>query len=277
MTRRDFTLRTEDSVALTASLWEAKNPKGVLLWLHGYAEHRLRYEHLGAWTAERGLSLVSIDFRGHGDSGGRRGYIKKFQDYFYDVDALLEYCRNELGEPEPVLGAHSNGALIAIRYHQEHPEIKFKTAVFSSPYLGLKMKVPAWKNALGKALGALYPRLSLSNDIPPEFIVKDPEALKIYKADRRQLPNVTAGYHRGAVLNQKLAQEGAPSFTLPLLLMLSKEDPFTDPDPMRSFYEHIGSGAKRLVEYENKHHEILQEPGREELYETIYDWIRGRL
>jgi len=277
MERNDFHLQTEDGVRLACSVWKAAAPRGLLIWLHGYAEHRLRYEHFGEWLSDRNLSFAALDFRGHGASEGPRGYVKTFEDYFLDVDALLKYCREELGVPAPALGAHSNGGLVALRYILEHPEIPFPSLVLTSPHLGLAFKPAAWKLALGHILKKVYPRFTLPNGVNPDHTAKDKTQARLYATDPLIHRVATAGFFFSSLENLKTAVKRAGEIKLPLLHMISPLDQMANPITSRAFFESVGSRDKRKIEYEDKYHEILQEPGKEELYETIQEWILERL
>ena len=52
---------------------------GRLVLLHGYGDHGGRYAHCLAWMALRGVAGCSLDFRGHGRSLGRRGFVRRWR------------------------------------------------------------------------------------------------------------------------------------------------------------------------------------------------------
>src|SRR5205807_10470574 len=59
-----------------------------LALLHGYGDHCGRYLHLFKWLAERGVACHAIDFRGHGRSEGKRGFVRRWEEFLDDADAL---------------------------------------------------------------------------------------------------------------------------------------------------------------------------------------------
>src|SRR5688572_6506235 len=48
-----------------------------LVIVHGYGEHSARYGEFMRWMAGRGVACYSFDFRGHGRSSGRRGFVRR--------------------------------------------------------------------------------------------------------------------------------------------------------------------------------------------------------
>src|SRR4051812_2399837 len=58
--------------------------------VHGYGEHSGRYEHLMRHFARRGVACHAFDFRGHGLSSGRRGFVQQWHEYVADLSAFLD-------------------------------------------------------------------------------------------------------------------------------------------------------------------------------------------
>jgi len=49
-----------------------KNPKAIVVLVHGHGEHVGRYDHVGEAFTKAGYALTAFDLRGHGRSGGPR-------------------------------------------------------------------------------------------------------------------------------------------------------------------------------------------------------------
>src|SRR5437899_3146686 len=80
--------------------------------IHGYGDHGGRYLHFMRWMAERGVACHTFDFRGQGRSTGRRGFVRRWEEYLDDLSAFLalDEMRSD-GNPLFLL-AHSHGAVV---------------------------------------------------------------------------------------------------------------------------------------------------------------------
>src|SRR3954468_8280347 len=125
--------------------WErpvAAPPLARMLVFHGYGDHSGRFAHFQRWLATRGVASDAFDFRGHGRSGGKRGFVRRWDEYLDDVQAILAACRpvwsseNLAQLPLFVLG-HSHGGLIlaaaGIRGVLREDEVA--GCIMSGPYL----------------------------------------------------------------------------------------------------------------------------------------------
>ncbi|MGO9941937.1 MAG: alpha/beta hydrolase [Rhodoblastus sp.] len=65
----DFILSTPDGLSLAATFWPGAKPNspGVLL-MHGLGDSRQAVAANAEWFAKQGFAVVTIDFRGHGQS-----------------------------------------------------------------------------------------------------------------------------------------------------------------------------------------------------------------
>src|ERR1700691_2463252 len=85
-------------------------PWAQLVLLHGYGDHAGRYLQFLQWLGARGVGCQAIDFRGQRRSSGRRGFVRKWDEYLDDLKVILDLQDQAL--PLFVLG-HSHGALVA--------------------------------------------------------------------------------------------------------------------------------------------------------------------
>ena len=65
-------------------------PTAVIAVVHGYGDHGGRYAWFGEDMAARGYAVYVYDLRGHGQSSGRRGQVKRFDDYLDDTAVFLD-------------------------------------------------------------------------------------------------------------------------------------------------------------------------------------------
>ena len=79
------TLRARDGTSLYWKAWLPEGtPRAVVHLIHGYAEHIDRYGNVVNELVPAGYAVFGNDHRGHGRSAGRRGHVKRFQDFIDD-------------------------------------------------------------------------------------------------------------------------------------------------------------------------------------------------
>jgi pimeloyl-ACP methyl ester carboxylesterase len=126
-------LTTSDGLNLAALAWEGKGPASIIL-LHAMPADKESWTALAEQLNKTGHNVLAFDFRGHGESDG--GNWEDFSDeqhqqYSLDLDAAVEYIKENFPGTEIYLGGASIGANIAIQYLAAHPEIK-KAAALSA-------------------------------------------------------------------------------------------------------------------------------------------------
>ena len=131
----------------------ATEPAAVIALVHGYGDHGGRHTWFGEDMAARGYAVYAYDLRGHGQSSGTRGQIKRFDDYLDDTAIFLdEVRRRQPGKPVVLLG-HSLGGLICTRFAQERP-CDVRALVLSSPFFALTVQPEPMKLLGAKALSS---------------------------------------------------------------------------------------------------------------------------
>lgn len=258
---------------LALRVWPAEG-RGWVAIVHGYGEHSGRYEAFARWLNGQGWSAAACDLRGHGQSPGRRGHIRTFADYLRDVAALHAFAAKEArGQPLFLLG-HSLGGLIALHYAQTRSG-DFSGLVLSAPFLELAMPVPRWKRVLAPALARLWPTFSTPSGLRGELGTHDPEAATAYDRDPLVLKRATARWLAEVLRAQGEALAGAPKLALPLLVLHGEADPVASPAAARRLLASAGSRDKTLHMYSGFLHEVLNELGKERVWEDVGAWLEA--
>lgn len=127
-------LTASDGIILKATYFSAgKSGPGVLL-LHQCNRQRKVWDDLATRLAASGLNVLTVDFRGFGESGGTpleklspEEVGKVFAEKFpADVDTAFHYLVSQPGVTRDVIGAGgaSCGVNQAIQLARRHPEVK---------------------------------------------------------------------------------------------------------------------------------------------------------
>ena len=111
-------------------------PSAVVAAVHGYGDHGGRYVWLGEDLVARGHALYVFDLRGHGQSSGTRGQIRRFEEYLDDLAVFLDEVRRVQPAAPLFLLGHSMGGLICARFAEERGSELGSRGVASSSRMG---------------------------------------------------------------------------------------------------------------------------------------------
>ena len=271
-------LITADQIELAWQAWTPPAAQGVIVVVHGLAEHSGRYRETAEYLANRSWAVIAADLRGHGQSAdGRhsgRVHVDRFSDYFHDVDAMVQLARKEHGDLPLVLLGHSMGGLIALSYALEKPA-GLAGAIISSPALGThpESQPPLLLKLMVKVLSRLAPRLLFKSDLDTSAISRDPEVVQAYIADPLVSRKVSARWYVSMMKAMDHAFDRAASLRLPLLLMQSGADRLVDPAATTRWAAAAPGEHVDLVIWEGFCHEMLNEPGKDRVREKILIWL----
>jgi fermentation-respiration switch protein FrsA (DUF1100 family) len=211
----DLRILTEDGLALAATYWPGRRPgaPGVLL-LHGNGASRAAMADNGAWLAGRGYAVLTIDFRGHGQSPAVPHSFGLHESR--DAEAAFAWLkRRQQGAPVAVLGVSLGGA---------------------AALLGARGPLPA--DAM--ILQAVYPdiRHAISNRIA-SFTTAAPALLLEPLLSYQSLPRLGVSPGRLAPIAALRTYRG------PVLVIGGTADLYTPPGETKAMFE-AASGPKFL-------------------------------
>lgn len=235
-------------------------PRDVLL-LGGLAEHAGRYTHVADAFAAAGFTVTTMELRGHGHSGGRRSHVFRWSEYTGDLRSVAGTLR-----PGWALVAHSMGGLVSLDAVREG--LRPRRLALSNPLLGVAVKVPGWKTALGKGLSGLWPTLALTNEIDPAGLSRDLEVGRRYQVDPLVYGKVTARWFTEMTAAQARVAESRPE--VPVHFFLGDADPITSFPTAKAYAERLGAPLRIWPEMR---HELFNELGKEEVIAEVVRWI----
>jgi alpha-beta hydrolase superfamily lysophospholipase len=259
-----------DAPLLYLREWLAAGPAwGRVLIVHGIGEHSGRYERTGRLLSKAGLDVQAFDLRGHGLSGGRRVYVRRWSDYLDDVEGRLAALRRP-GVPTVLFG-HSMGALISLTYacsNRPTPDL----LVLSAP--PLKATVPGWQRVLVPALSRVVPNMVLANPIAGEQLAADPNVAAAYFSDPLVQPRSTARLGAELFWAMKQVPVELGRLRIPTLVIHGGDDtlvPTAGSEPLAAV-----PGVDRRV-LPKLRHETLNEPEGPEVVAGIVQWLRAHV
>ena len=263
--------------------WQTARPDDAaaapahIAFIHGYAEHLGRHALVTAALCKAGYVVHLLDVRGHGQSGGKRAFVENFDDYLSDLDLFLARVR-ESAKGKPVfLAGHSNGGLIVARYLLDKPDA-VRGVILSSPYLRLKLAVPALKIMAGKLFAKLLPSLPMKNELKPEQLTRDPAIQEQTRKDPMYQQIATPRWFTESSAAQEVVLRRASEFVTPMLVMTGSGDPIADPTGGRELFDKATAKDKTFKQYEGYLHELFNEPeaDREKVFADVVAWLSAR-
>jgi alpha-beta hydrolase superfamily lysophospholipase len=270
--------QSRDGTQLNERIWpsdpNAGSARATVVIAHGYGEHIARYDQTAQDLARGGFSVRGIDFRGHGQSAGTRGYCNRFDDYIDDLEGEVTRARGE-GLPLFVLG-HSFGALVASHFVLRFPDL-LTGLVLTSPFFKLALPVSGVKLWAAKIASRIFPKLPLPSGLKGADVSRDPEVARIYDSDPLNNKNATARWATEAFSAQDALLTQAGKITLPLLLVAGAADKIADANEAQVVFDRFGSTDKTLRMLPGQYHEVLNElpADRQKTLELIVDWLRN--
>ncbi|MBV8604281.1 MAG: lysophospholipase [Pelomonas sp.] len=280
-------LTSEDGLALHLRGWPhggATPPRGTLLIVHGLGEHIGRYEDAAQRFNSWGWNVVGYDQRGHGASGGRRGDVPDAASLLRDLGRVIDAVGADprLKAGRLVLVGHSMGGLVAARFVAGGLTASsagvlpdwFRPVdglVLSSPALAVAMN--GWQRLLLFVGAKLAPHLAAHNGLNPQWVSRDAEVVRAYRADPLVHNRITPTLARMIVEGGQLVRRLAPDWIVPTLLVWAGADRCVVPAGSAEFAAGAPAALLRHECFEGLAHEIFNEPERDQVFAEVKDWL----
>lgn len=280
-------------------------PRGVVQLIHGMAEHIDRYDAFARFLASADYLVAGHDHIGHGQTAGAaeaRGVVdavRGAQAMIDDVQQLRLLMTQQVADGVPYfLFGHSMGSLVLRSYLPQYGRglagavicgtanepVAISSAGNKLARLIARVRGNDYKSALLHSLAdGAYSRAIKDARTPFDWLSRDPQVADEFMADE------TTGFMFGAgayaALTELAHRAAAPAtlattpHALPLLYIAGDADPVgkcgKGVAKAAEVMEAAGAEDVTLKLYPEMRHEILNEYGKEEVYEFILDWINA--
>jgi lysophospholipase len=275
--REKGTFKSQDGTGLFFESTFSDAPRAHVGVVHGYAEHSGRFRKTVDHLASENLAVHAFDCRGHGLSEGRRGHCNRFSQYLDDLDVFWGRLRAVSGQRKTFLLAHSHGALVTLDWWVKRSPRGLSGLVLSSPWLKLGLRPPVLKVFMAKLMGNIIPWLPVSHGLRPEDASRDLEVQRAIEKDPLYNPNATPRWYTQALAAQKEVVSQAAKVTVPVLMLCGEADRIASVPTSREYFQALGSSDKQYREFPGMRHELLNELGKEQVWDEIAGWIKSRL
>jgi len=247
-------------------------PKAVIVIVHGLAEHLGRYDYVVSKLNSFGYSVYRFDNRGHGKSGGEKGYLDDYNQFLDDADLVVNMAKKENPDKPLFMLGHSMGGYIAAGYGVKYPD-KLAGQIFSGAAV---IDLPIF-DELRQTDFDSAPRTMVPNNLA-DLICRDQKVVDDYKNDPLVLKETTQKllgvvFVRGV----KWFMDNVKSYHYPCLILHGGNDQIVTPEASKFLYDSISSPDKQLKIYNDLYHEILNEFDKDDVLNDIHNWVEERL
>lgn len=249
-------------------------PKGVLIIVHGFGEHSGRYRHV-VDTLQTDLAIYALDHRGHGRSGGKMNYVKRFSDFLADVKTLEGIVLEKHPDKPLFILGHSMGSIITSHFMAENEnQDRYSSVILSGTGADFGPEINSMTLMLARVLSFLAPKAYIPSNLDPNFISRDEEEVELYKNDPLVNYAKISGRLGGEMLKRTgLMKEAADKIKVPALVQIGSEDMTFHPDSRQVLIDSIANDKKELKVYEGYRHEVYNEVDRDVVLGDLKNWI----
>lgn len=254
---------------------QSTNPKGVVILVHGFGEHSGRYlSHVIPMLIETELAVVTYDNIGHGKSGGKRGHCPSYEALLDILEGVITHAVEQFPDFPMFLYGHSMGGNLVLNYALRRKN-HIRGIVATSPYLRLAFQPPKWKMVFGKLLLNLWPSLTMPSGLDPEGISRIPEEVNQYKADPLVHDQVSPMFSFPIMKAGEWSIAHSDRLGVNTLLLHGTEDPIIDYRGTQHFHENSNKTTLNL--FEGGYHELHHDLCKDEMLQTVQNWLRQQL
>jgi len=248
---------------------------GTVVLVHGLGEHAGRYGEVAAHLHQWGFAVRAYDHQGHGQSEGPRGDLLRPGSLQADLCRVIDDTRQRpaLVDTPLILLGHSMGGLVVARTLAEQLR-SVDAAVLSSPAFG------AFPNFFQKILLSTLPRvvphLRVDNGLKVEFVSRDPDVVKAYKADALVHRRISVGLAAWILENGEKTLQDAAKWQAPTLLMYAGQDKLVNAQASADFVHAAPQAVVQAQCFEAMYHEIFNDLYRAQVFAALKRWLLAR-
>jgi acylglycerol lipase len=265
-----------DGSELFFQTWPHEAPRAIILGIHGLGEHTDSYKRLAQGLKSAPVQLMMSDLRGHGRSEGKRG-VGSIDEFVLDIKLFVKVVRQRFPNLPFFFLGHSMGGLVLIKLLIRNGSMGASGAIFSSPLLGVAVKIPVIKEKSAGFLSKIVPNLSLSNEIPREHLTHDRAVIDEYNSDHLRHDRISPRLFVDILSNFDYVFQNKDKITLPILMQQAADDFVVSQKRAEEFFDLLPSQDKEKIVYQGFYHEIYNEVGRQKPFSDLIKWLQKHM
>lgn len=252
------------------------NLRGIVVIVHGFAEHSGRYDYFVEKLNQNGFGCYRFDNRGHGKSGGNSLDLEDYNDFANDADLLVQKAKSEFTNLPIFMFGHSMGGFITALYGE-----KFKDKLNGQILSGAATDEPLQSSAMLKLVinigNKIFPKLRVKNDLSA-LISRDNAVIDKYRKDPLIHDKATIRFFKQFIVEGiTYLKTNAKEYYYDCLILHGKDDKIISYKSSENFYNNISSKNKKIKIYDNLYHEILNENEKDLVINDITAWLEDKV
>ncbi len=274
------TLLCSDQVKRPIHIWEPRDPRAVILAIHGGMAHAGDYVTPALYFKEYGVATVSFDMCGH--DGKKRVDIPGFQSFLDDLQLFMKWVQKSYPDLPIFIMGHSMGALIAthLEFGAFAKEHAIKGVILSSPYYVNAVKVPKVLQAFSQTLAKIMPKVKVPLEHLTHQLTHDATITARHLADEKDDIRATEVSFRFAA-SLLAAQAALPSsfaaWTHPVFAVVAGDDKLANAQGAKALLDTIPKALMEYHAYPENFHENFNEVNRNAIFADILNWMGQRI
>ncbi|KAI1100185.1 hydrolase [Jackrogersella minutella] len=280
-----------DDVSLHTKSWLPSGPpKAKLVMIHGFSDHIDRYYDFFPTLAGRGIAVHGFDQRGWGRSVRRpadKGRSGPTSTVLSDIATFIRtkiLADDDGGVPVFVLG-HSmgGGEALALASTARFDDVvgRVRGWVLEAPFLGFAPELqPSWLTvASGRLAARVVPSFHLVRPVPPAHLSRDPAVQRSIAQDALLHNTGTLEGLAGMIDRAEFLSVGKLTLrprVKSVFLAHGTADMVTSFKKAEEWWGRQKLDDGTFKAYEGFVHQLHAEPGKEEFYRDVGNWILER-
>ena len=298
----EYTFKGNDGLDIYGSRYEINEPEGIVLGLHGMAEHRKRYDEFANILNNAGYSFYIHDHRGHGETAlendlplGHFADENGWEKVIGDIKKHRELIAKRNSEGIPVfLFGHSMGSFASRDYISRYSQ-DFSGTILSGAakvektelfllklFIGLEklFKGEKKKSTIVENLIFSSNNKSFNNtETPHDWLSRNSEITKKYHEDNRCGFSCTVkfydDFYEGMKNTAYLENYKSIPDNFPIIFLSGEKDPVGGNDivDLAKKYKKAGLKDVEYKLYPQARHELINEYNKDDFFEDVIDWL----
>ncbi len=264
---------TEDGAKLRYREWRAKNPKGVVVCIHGVRSHGAWYFDSCDYLCNNGYRVFFPDRRGSGLNKGEGDALPRLQKWVADIKNFIgSVTRGDDNLPIHLLGVSWGGRLASVVAADD--TVRLNSLILSAPGLVQRVDLSLYRKVavvLAFLLGLRRDFLIPLNDAA--LFTDDPDEQNYIEGDPASLRKASARFLIESHRLERLAKSKFADIRVPMLLLLAGRDRIVDNEQVKKLFVSCRSADKIMRVYPNAAHTLEFDACRQEYFEALVKWL----